>query len=113
MQNPGIIKDSIKIRTLWSNIIVYVSAAWLILNHVTHVFSFLQVDPQKYGGIFKGFRVSIAEGGLKELARGWSPTLIGYSAQGLGKFGFYELFKNIYSGMLGEVSACYFGVVLD
>ena len=47
--------------------------------------------------------MSIAEGGLRELGRGWSPTLFGYSAQGLGKFGFYEVFKNVYSNMLGEV----------
>merc|ERR1711992_222180 len=33
---------------------------------------------------------------------GWAPTAIGYSMQGLCKFGFYEVFKNIYSGMLGE-----------
>merc|ERR1711879_364558 len=33
---------------------------------------------------------------------GWAPTAIGYSAQGLCKFGFYEVFKNIYSGILGE-----------
>ena len=61
------------------------------------------MDPVKYGGIFKGFRVSVAEGGIKELARGWAPTLFGYSAQGLCKFGFYEVFKNIYSGIIGEV----------
>merc|ERR1719215_2521760 len=33
---------------------------------------------------------------------GWAPTLVGYSIQGLGKFGFYEAFKNFYSGIIGE-----------
>ena len=30
---------------------------------------------------------------------GWSPTLIGYSLQGLAKFGFYEVFKDLYGGI--------------
>ena len=29
------------------------------------------------------------------------PTLIGYSMQGFGKFGFYEIFKDVYRGALG------------
>lgn len=33
---------------------------------------------------------------------GWLPTLFGYSAQGLGKFGFYEIFKDVYAKLLGE-----------
>ena len=64
----------------------------------------IQVDPAKYGGIIKGFKVTIAEDGTRGLAKGWAPTAIGYSAQGLCKFGFYEVFKNIYSNLLGEVS---------
>jgi solute carrier family 25 phosphate transporter 3 len=43
------------------------------------------------------------EDGMRGLVRGWAPTLIGYSFQGFGKFGFYEFFKNFYSNMLGEV----------
>ena len=39
------------------------------------------------------------------LTKGWAPTLIGYSLQGLGKFGFYEVFKNLYGGALGEENA--------
>merc|ERR1712141_537345 len=41
-------------------------------------------------------------GGVRGLALGWAPTAIGYSMQGLCKFGFYEVFKNVYSGILGE-----------
>lgn len=33
------------------------------------------------------------------------PTAIGYSAQGLGKFGFYEIFKDLYARALGEEKA--------
>lgn len=63
----------------------------------------IQVDRAKYKNIVNGFRVSVAEDGLKGLARGWAPTCIGYSMQGLGKFGFYEVFKHMYNGMLSEV----------
>ncbi len=63
----------------------------------------IQVDSAKYKNISTGFKVSIAEEGVRGLAKGWAPTLIGYSIQGLGKFGFYEAFKHFYAGILGEV----------
>lgn len=63
----------------------------------------LQVDPDKYKSIFNGFSVTLREDGFRGLGRGWAPTFIGYSMQGLCKFGFYELFKAFYSDMLGEV----------
>jgi len=62
----------------------------------------IQVDPAKYTGIASGARVTIAEEGMKGLTKGWAPTAIGYSMQGLGKFGFYEVFKIIYGNILGE-----------
>jgi len=65
----------------------------------------IQVDPAKYKGIFNGFKVSVAEEGIRGLAKGWAPTLIGYSMQGLCKFGFYEVFKNIYGDLMGEENA--------
>ena len=54
--------------------------------------------------MIKGFGVSVKEGGVFSLTRGWAPTFIGYSIQGLGKFGLYEIFKLYYSQLLGEVS---------
>jgi len=62
----------------------------------------IQVDAAKYGNIVKGFKVTLAEEGVRALAKGWAPTLIGYSMQGIGKFGFYEFFKIIYSNAIGE-----------
>jgi solute carrier family 25 phosphate transporter 3 len=62
----------------------------------------LQVDPAKYKSIGTGFKVTLAEEGTRALAKGWAPTAIGYSMQGLGKFGFYEVFKNVYGNMIGE-----------
>ena len=54
----------------------------------------MQVDPQKYKGI-----------GFRGLAKGWAPTFIGYCLQGLCKFGFYEVFKVLYSNRLAEENA--------
>ncbi|XP_053214582.1 phosphate carrier protein, mitochondrial-like [Panonychus citri] len=62
----------------------------------------IQTNPDKYKSIVNGFKISVKEEGLRGLTRGWAPTAIGYSMQGLGKFGFYELFKNVYSNALGE-----------
>ena len=64
---------------------------------------FFQVNPDKYKSLRTGFSVSVKEGGMKALSLGWAPTLVGYSMQGIGKFGFYEAFKNFYGGLLGEV----------
>ena len=61
------------------------------------------MDPAKYRNIFHGFKVTIREDGVRGLAKGWAPTFVGYSLQGLGKFGFYEVFKILYANMLGEV----------
>ena len=77
------------------------AVTWTFL--VFYLCGVVQVDAAKYGGIVNGFRVSIREGGLMELTKGWAPTLIGYSMQGLCKFGFYEVFKNVYGNLMGEV----------
>jgi len=53
-----------------------------------------------YMGKMKGY-----PGGISGLFRGWAPTLVGYSAQGLCKFGFYEFFKHEYAGYVGEENA--------
>lgn len=62
----------------------------------------IQVNSAKYKSIVNGFKVSVAEEGLRGLAKGWGPTFIGYSIQGVGKFGFYELFKAVYANLIGE-----------
>ena len=42
---------------------------------------------------------------MKGFFKGWAPTLLGYSAQGACKFGFYEYFKKKYSDLAGEENA--------
>ena len=61
------------------------------------------MDPDKYKSIGNGFKLTVKEDGARGLAKGWAPTFIGYSMQGLCKFGFYEVFKIFYSDLLGEV----------
>nr|BAX57181.1 phosphate carrier 1 [Planococcus kraunhiae] len=62
----------------------------------------LQVDPAKYKNVVNGFKVTVAENGVRGLGLGWAPTFFGYSSQGLCKFGLYEVFKVLYSDLLGE-----------
>lgn len=62
----------------------------------------IQVDPAKYRSVFQGFALTLKEDGIKGLSRGWAPTFFGYSAQGLCKFGLYEVFKVHYGNMIGE-----------
>lgn len=38
--------------------------------------------------------------GIRGLTTGWAPTLMGYSAQGFCKFGFNELFQDIYGNLI-------------
>ncbi|CAK9160509.1 unnamed protein product [Ilex paraguariensis] len=68
----------------------------------------MQIDPAKYKTISSGFGILLKEQGIKGLFRGWVPTLLGYSAQGACKMGFYEFFKKYYSDIAGpEYAAKY------
>jgi len=57
-----------------------------------------QTDPKFAKGVFEGLRKLKMKG---QLTLGWFPTLLGYSVQGLGKFGFYEVFKDAYATLVG------------
>ncbi|KAH3672789.1 hypothetical protein WICMUC_004011 [Wickerhamomyces mucosus] len=61
-----------------------------------------QVDPKIYTSEIQGFKKIIAGEGIKGLFTGVGATFIGYSFQGAGKYGFYEIFKHYYSGLVGE-----------
>ncbi|KAL6503045.1 Mitochondrial phosphate carrier protein 3, mitochondrial [Orobanche hederae] len=64
-----------------------------------------KIDPAKYKSITSGFGILLKEQGVKGFFRGWVPTLLGYSAQGACKFGFYEFFKKCYSDIAGPENA--------
>ncbi|CAL9123085.1 unnamed protein product [Musa acuminata var. zebrina] len=65
----------------------------------------MQIDPEKYKSISSGFGVLLEEQGFRGFFKGWVPTLLGYSAQGACKFGFYELFKKFYADLTGPKHA--------
>ena len=47
----------------------------------------------------------MAEEGSMAVWKGFVPTLLGYSAQGLFKFGLYEVFKDMYANIAGKENA--------
>jgi solute carrier family 25 phosphate transporter 3 len=62
----------------------------------------MQTNPQKFKGLIPGLSLLIKEEGSMAVWKGWLPTAIGYSAQGFCKFGFYEIFKDLYSNLAGK-----------
>jgi len=69
----------------------------------------MQVDPGKYKGLISGLKIVSAEGGLW---KGVGPTFIGYSLQGMFKYGLYEFFKDFYMNLAGEeASSKYKGAI--
>ncbi|KAJ1976199.1 Cu/Pi carrier [Dimargaris xerosporica] len=71
-----------------------------------------QVDPKLYSSIFDGWKKIGSTQGISGLYTGVGPTLIGYSCQGAFKYGFYEYFKNLYAGVVGEENATRYKTVL-
>ncbi len=64
-----------------------------------------QVDPKLYSSLVGGIRAISSTQGISGLMTGWFPTLVGYSMQGMGKFGFYELFKDVFASIAGPENA--------
>lgn len=62
-------------------------------------------EPKMYPNMVKGIQMLAAQEGLSGLTLGLAPTLIGYSAQGMAKFGFYEMFKDVFKGIVGDDNA--------
>ncbi|KAL9622030.1 MAG: hypothetical protein Q9160_003529 [Pyrenula sp. 1 TL-2023] len=60
-----------------------------------------QVDPKIYTSNFSAWRAIYRAEGLRGVFFGWSPTFIGYSFQGAGKYGLYEVFKYVYGDKMG------------
>ncbi|KAF7143930.1 hypothetical protein RHSIM_Rhsim05G0046500 [Rhododendron simsii] len=69
---------------------------WVLSSGVSHV----NVNPVKYHSISSGFSTLWKEQGPSSLWRGWSGKFFGYGVQGGCKFGLYEYFKKLYSGVL-------------
>lgn len=61
----------------------------------------MQTQPEIYKSMGVGFSIASKEGAL---LTAWLPTLIGYSAQGMFKFGMYEIFKDWYADIVGPTN---------
>jgi len=59
-----------------------------------------QVDPKIYSGNFQAWSKIARAEGLRGVFFGWAPTFVGYSFQGAGKYGAYEVFKYYYGEKL-------------
>jgi len=59
-----------------------------------------QVDPTIYKSNLQAWRSIYKGEGIRGIFFGWSPTFVGYSFQGAGKYGLYEVFKNLYGDRL-------------
>jgi solute carrier family 25 phosphate transporter 3 len=71
-----------------------------------------QVNPAKYKGSISSLKTIVAEEGTKGIWKGFTPTFIGYSLQGMFKYGLYEFFKDYYMNLAGEeVSNQYKGAI--
>ncbi|KAJ7115823.1 mitochondrial carrier protein [Mycena epipterygia] len=62
----------------------------------------MQVNPLKYSGLFPSIRTLLKEEGQTGIWKGFGPTLVGYSLQGMFKYGLYEIFKDVYGNLAGE-----------
>ncbi|KAJ7944027.1 Phosphate carrier protein mitochondrial-like [Quillaja saponaria] len=60
----------------------------------------MQVHPIKYNSIASCFTTLVREQGPSALWRGWAGKFYGYGFQGGCRFGLYEYFKSLYSGIL-------------
>jgi len=65
----------------------------------------IQADPAKYKSLVQTLRLTAKETGLFSVTKGYLPTFIGYSAQGIGKFGLYEVFKEFYGSKFSKEDA--------
>ncbi|KAG7093791.1 hypothetical protein E1B28_007436 [Marasmius oreades] len=72
----------------------------------------MQVNPVKYKGLVPTIKLLAAEEGSRGIWKGFGPTLVGYSLQGMFKYGLYEVFKDVYQNMAGkDTSENYKGVI--
>jgi solute carrier family 25 phosphate transporter 3 len=62
----------------------------------------MQVNPAKYNGLSSGLKTLVAEEGSRGIWKGFGPTFVGYSLQGMFKYGLYEVFKDFYMNLAGK-----------
>lgn len=71
-----------------------------------------QVDSKLYKSNFQAWGKIFRGEGFRGIFTGWGPTLVGYSAQGAFKYGWYEYFKKTYSDAAGPENAQRYRTIL-
>lgn len=71
-----------------------------------------QVDSKLYTSNIQAWSKIYRAEGIRGVFTGWGPTAFGYSAQGAGKYGFYEFFKKKYSDLAGPENAVKYRTLL-
>lgn len=62
-----------------------------------------QVNPELFNkGMLGNMKIVMQARGFAGLCKGWAPTFVGYSFQGLGKFGINDVLKYQYGKILGD-----------
>ncbi|KAF8886111.1 mitochondrial carrier domain-containing protein [Mucidula mucida] len=59
------------------------------------------VNPAKYSGIAPTISLLLKEEGSIDIPKGFGPTFVGYSLQGMFKYGLYKVFKDAYMKIAG------------
>lgn len=72
-----------------------------ILTHILSHWKW-QVNPAKYKSLGSTLSLLAKEEGSTGLWKGFGPTFVGYSLQGMFKYGLYEIFKDVYMNAAGE-----------
>lgn len=62
----------------------------------------MQVNPAKYKSLGSTLSVLVKEEGSTGIWKGFGPTFVGYSLQGMFKYGLYEVFKDAYMNLAGQ-----------
>jgi len=65
----------------------------------------MQANPAEFKSLGGGLSKIYGKTGFSGLFTGWGPTLVGYSVQGMFKFGLYEFFKYKFSHAFDEKTA--------
>lgn len=60
------------------------------------------MNPGKYNSLGGALKTLVAEEGANGIWKGFGPTFVGYSLQGMFKYGLYEVFKDAYMNLAGE-----------
>jgi len=72
----------------------------------------MQANPGQYKNLVQGLGMLWNTQGFSGCVKGWFPTLVGYSAQGLFKFGLNEVFKDTYANLVGQKNAIDYRVLI-